>query len=233
MKKLLLLIALVLSLSTLQANMTSGQTLITVHGFLGAPWNMYFMGSGYDKIGVQVIHWGYPSRDKIIEEHAKDLVKELQTIAKKAPGAPINYITHSMGGLILRSALNDPNCPAEAKIGRAVLLAPPNQGAVWGRLIQNITLAQRIGKNESGRQLMSEKDFEFLGLFPDSMEVFVIAGNLSINPLISGENDGTVAVDETFLTTPHKHAVIKAGHKSIIVSKEAFGLTQKFLLGKE
>lgn len=214
--------------AALQAGSLANEKVITIHGILGSPWNMYYLAGPLENEKMEVIHWGYPSRDKKIAEHAEDLVVMLQIEAEKNPGKPIHFLTHSMGGLILRAALNHPNCPSEAMIGSAVLLAPPNQGAAWGRLISEFYLANYFGKDQAGRELMTEQDFEHLGQFPPTMNVMVVAGNASINFFISGPNDGTVAVEETYLTTPHRHEIIFQGHKSILFSKEAALLVKNF-----
>ena len=61
------------------------------------------------------------------------------------------------------------------------------------------------------------------------MKVLVIAGSLGFNPIIGKQNDGTVAVEETFLNTPHKHLIIRGGHKSILFNKTACSTTIEFL----
>lgn len=189
---------------------------------------MYYIGLPFEKEGMRVIHWDYPSRDKTIKGHAEDLVIMLQLEAAKAPGKPINFLTHSMGGLVLRATLNHPNCPWEAKIGRAVLLAPPNQGSYWGRFIRKFYLVRCLAKDHSGEELMTALNFEHLGHFPETMQVMVIAGNFGLNPFIPFDNDGEVAVDETFLTTKHRHTVLGVGHKTIIFSLEAADLAKNF-----
>lgn len=62
------------------------------------------------------------------------------------------------------------------------------------------------------------------------MEILVIAGNMSLNFLIEGENDGVVAVAETVLSTPHHHEVVWAGHKAILLSKKAANLIHDFFV---
>jgi hypothetical protein len=230
LKKLNFLILLTILLFKTSVSFCSfqEQTLVTLHGFMGYPWNLYYITAPYDAQQMNVINWAYPSREKKIEEHAVDLVKELQKISYNNPGRPINFITHSMGGLVLRAAINHADCPEEAKIGSAALLAPPNQGACWGRFLSQFEISHQIGLDASGKELMTELDFEHLGQFPETMSVLVIAGNLSYNPFIPGENDGTVAVDETFLTTPHQHVVIHAGHKSILLSQQAAQIIYRF-----
>lgn len=214
-------------------NALEKESLVTIHGIFGTPWNMYYLSNSLENKKLCVKHWGYPSTEKKIVEHAQDLVVYLQKLALENPGKPIHFLTHSMGGLILRAAMNDPSCPPEAHIGKAVQLAPPNQGAAWGRLLGQFDLPHVIGGDKSGYELMTELDFEHLGQFPDTKDVMVIAGNFSLNPLITGENDGTVAVAETYLTTPHKHFVIYVGHKTILVSKKASLLANDFFRDEE
>lgn len=232
MKTLLTSIYLTLCLmsASLCANTLENEKVFTIHGFMGSSWNMYYVAGPLEDEHMDIIHWDYPSRDKTIKEHGADLVKALRDQATQNPGKPIHFLTHSMGGLILRAAVNHPECPPEALIGKAVLLAPPNQGAVWGRLLGQFSLAHAIGSDQAGRELLTEQDFEHLGQFPETMDVMVIAGNLSVNFLIEGENDGIVAVSETYLNTPHRHEIIWVGHKTILISKDATKLIRNFFL---
>lgn len=204
-------------------------SIVCIHGFLGAPWNMRYLVKQLEKKDFDVINWGYESREKTIEDHAIDLVEELQIIAAEQPGEAIHFVGHSMGCLIVRAAINHPDCPNEAKIGKAVLLAPPNQGASWARLLKPFKLLKKIAKKNAGRQLMTTYSFDHLGDFPPSMQVLVIAGDSGFNPFIVGENDGTLAVTETYLNTPHQHVIVHAGHKAILFNKKAAKLTTRFL----
>jgi triacylglycerol esterase/lipase EstA (alpha/beta hydrolase family) len=205
------------------------ETVVLVHGLLGSSWNMFFLKKNLYKIGCKTTSWKYDSRDKVIEEHGKDLVDYLKILAKENPDQKINYVAHSLGGLILRSALNNPECPAEAKTGKIVLLATPNKGTIWARYLNKYSLVKKYLKDFSAKELMTKYNFDYLGDFPQNMEVLVIAGSFGFNPIIPKENDGTVAVEETFLNTPHKHLVIKTGHKSILFSKKVCSETINFL----
>ncbi len=224
-----LLGVLIFFCTTLQAASLDKASIVCVHGFLGSPRNMRYLVKNFQAEGSNVINWKYPSRDKTIEGHAEDLVITLQEISSKNPGKPIHFIAHSMGSLVVRKALNHPSCPSEAKRGKAVLFGPPNQGISLARYLSPYTLMKKIAKSSAGKELMAEKDFEHLGSFPPSMPVLVIAGTCGYNPLITGENDGVVAVSETFLTTPHKHIKLYRGHKSLLFSKKALGLAKEFL----
>lgn len=204
-------------------------SLVCIHGLFAGPWSMRYIENHFEEEGYQVINWGYPSLDRKIEEHAAYLVKELEKAALDKPGRPIHFIAHSLGCLVLRAAINRSDCPNEAKTGKVVLLAPPNQGASWGRFLEQYEIVKKVLKGEAGKQILRSSDFKFLGNFPPSMQVLVIAGNWGFNPLIEGENDGTVGVSETYLDTPHEHIVINSGHKTILVSQKTLKLTKEFL----
>lgn len=207
--------------------------VVCIHGFLGSAWNLSFYKKHLVKDGWDVRGWNYSSRSATIEEHAEEFVKELNFIAHLYPKKPISFVAHSMGSLVLRSALNSPFCPQEAKTGKIVLLAPPNQGAMLAKQMADYSLGQFLLKDRSGKELSTCKDFNHLGSFPDTAKVLVIAGTLSWNPMLDGANDGAVKVVETFLTTPHVHEEIPIGHASILISKKAVKLTRQFLKSGE
>ncbi|MBN2479125.1 MAG: alpha/beta hydrolase [Parachlamydiales bacterium] len=205
------------------------ETLVCIHGFLSSSKNMYFLSKNFKKHGWEVFSWNYSSRDKMIQEHGNDLVKELQKISKRSPNKKISFVAHSLGSLILRSALNHPDCPSQAKIGKVVLIAPPNRGSIWGRHLNHYKFFRKIAKKKAGQELITKVDFNYLGQFPETTNVLVISGSLGFNPWIDGDNDGTVAVKETCLDTPHKHAVIKRDHSLIVFSKKTFSIALGFL----
>ena len=196
---------------------------------MGASWNMDFLAKSLKKDGWDVLVWNYKSRDSLIQEHGIRLVDTIRIIAQQHPGKPIHFVAHSMGGLVLLSALNCPSCPNEAKIGKIVLIAPPLKGSAWGRWLSQFSLARWIAKDFSGRELMTKEEFDDLGRYPSSCKKMIIAGSLGFNPFISGANDGTVAVAETFLDMPHKRIVIKRGHKTIVFSKKVANSVRNFL----
>jgi pimeloyl-ACP methyl ester carboxylesterase len=190
---------------------------------------MHFLEKKLKKDHWNVINWKYPSRDYTIPEHGAILVHKLIDLAASKPEKPIHFVTHSMGGLVLLAALNDPLCPSEAKMGKVVLIAPPLKGSYWGRWLGQFSIARWIAKDFAGRELMTQSSFDDLGSYPDSLEgILVIAGTFGFNPLLIGKNDGTVALRETFLSVPHERAVIKRGHKTIIFSKKTYRLISQF-----
>ena len=228
MNKLITLFSIIFIVST--SSIFSEELLLCVHGFMRTHRNMSRIEKAFTKSGWEVINWGYPSRSKMIEDHGLDLVASLKEIAEKRPGKPIHFITHSLGGVIVRSALNHPDCPHEAKIGKAVLIAPPNQGAIFARRFKSFFFFRWMMGKHAGYELMNTPSFEHIGQFPNTKEVLVIAGNLGFNPYIKESNDGKVGVKETFLSTPHMHCIVASGHSWISLSLNVIRVAKAVLL---
>ena len=196
-------------------------TVVLVHGFMQSNMNMAPMSNSIAKDGWTTVNWSYPSKHKYIEEHGQDLSTKLQEIAEKKPNQPIHFVTHSMGALIVRSALNQENCPTEAKTGKAVLIAAPNQGSSFARKLQGfLSLRWALGK-KAGRELMTTPDggFDKLGDFPENVTVLVIAGKY----------DRKVAIKETSLNTPYSRIVHPSSHSLICYSPRVMTETKAFL----
>ncbi len=180
--------------------------------------------------GYETHRWGYPSRDKTIEEHGIDLVEALKKTALDHPGEAIHFVTHSLGGIIVRSALNHKECPEEAKIGKAVMLAPPNQGARFARFLSKFKPVRKILGEKSGAQLLFCDNFIHIGQMPKSKEVLVISGVFGWNPTAGKRNDGKIGFEESCLDTPHKHMSHFSGHSWIMYSDTVIHNAKLFIL---
>ena len=116
----------------------SSETVYCIHGFRRKPSCMKKMERAFEENGYETRRWGYPSRERTIQEHADALIVDLKETAQDHPGEPIHFVTHSLGGIIVRCAHNHPECPIEAKEGKAVLIVPPNRGSRFGRCLGKI-----------------------------------------------------------------------------------------------
>lgn len=212
----------------------SSGSVVCLHGFFRSYKSMIPLGHALKSQGLVVYLWDYQSRRTTIEGHAENLIELLKNIAAAKPGEPIHFVTHSLGGVIVRTALNHPDCPEEAKIGKAVLLAPPNKGACLARRFQHCPPIQWLFGKGAGMQLLQfdEEEMKNLGQFPETMDVMVIAGMKGSRffRLWSKEpNDGKVTVEETRLETPHFHHTLFVSHSWIMTSRETINLTKHFL----
>lgn len=206
-------------------------TVVLLHGFMRNARSMKPVEDCLRCNGYYVCNWDYPSRDECISGHGENLVCLLKRIAKVRPGQPIHFVSHSVGGLIVRAAVSHPECPQEAKIGRAVMLAPPNQGAGLARHFRNFEPFRWFMGSKTGCQLMTYEPCEVaaLGQFPDTMDVMVIAGSRGINLWFRQPNDGKLSVEETRLDTPHEHCTLYVTHSLIMCSPQVLCMTKNFL----
>ena len=116
-------------------------------------------------------------------------------------------------------------------MGRAVLIAPPNRGSEFARNIGKYRLVRKVVGDQAGAELTQAPldGFDQLGDFPEEMPVLVIAGTAGFNPLISGPNDGKVAVSETRLNSSHAHETCFAGHSWICHAPTVVKQSKRFL----
>ena len=167
----------------------------------------------YDTLNV-----GYPSRTADISTLATYVARQ---IGEWEETGPLHFVTHSLGGILVRIAVASGELPRE-RIGRVVMLGTPNEGSeladllaampVVGRLYSRLTgpAGLELGTTETGLPArLPAVDFE----------VGVIAGNRSWNPwfsaLLREPNDGKVRVERTkvpgmtdFLVVPHWHPLL-------------------------
>ncbi len=206
--------------------------LVALHGFLRSTGNFSKFHEEFTKRGWSVFRWSYPSRSKTISELSNDFVDILIEFEKKHPDVEINFVSHSLGGLILRKSVNHPKFPKKYKSSKVVLIAPPNQGSSFGRFLGQYKPMRLLAGKKAGKDLFTKDDFSHLGNFPPSMKVLVIAGTCGFNPLIKGKNDGKVGVSETKLSTPYEYKEVYAGHSWICHSGKTLKYAWDFYQSK-
>lgn len=159
--------------------------------------------------GFQTLNLDYPSRKFPLETLAGRVWADIQTHFGAVP-PPLNFVTHSMGGIVVRVLARD----FPVQIQRAVMLAPPNQGSEWADAVPRAWLSKVMGP--AGLQLGTSPDSLPNQLGPVNFPLGVIAGRFPDNPLapfmFSGPNDGRVSVARTKVAGMADHVTFPAGH---------------------
>lgn len=167
------------------------------------------LGLSLSRIGWSVVNIGYPSRRGTIDAHV-DTVRTRLESAGLDPSTELNFVTHSLGGVILRAFVS--RVGTEYRFGKAVMLGPPNQGAAFARSIQRcMPLLNRV----LGPSYLEVGTLDRPAA-TDRISVGIIAGTRSpergYSPFVSGPNDGIVAVSETTLPGAADTLVVRGMH---------------------
>ena len=168
------------------------ETVVLLHGLIRTERAMRKMERELRGEGYRVINHDYPSTSAPIEQLTTDVFKALDPQIKAAKR--VHFVTHSLGGIILRQHLEHHTIP---NLGRTVMLAPPSRGSEVPDKLGGNAIFRKIN-GPAGNQLGTDTNSLPLRLGAPAFELGVIAGDRSINPILStlipGPDDGKVAI---------------------------------------
>ncbi len=202
----------------------SGRAVILLHGILRSNKSMHVLAQALRDEGYTVFPFEYPSTQVSIPDAAESLDSVIQHLDGIEE---LHLVGHSMGGLVIRAYFAEHHDP---RIRRVVMLGTPNQGAELADRLQPVLLA-RVLSGPGGRQLVTEGFVKELPVPP--VEFAVIAGargnDSGWNPLIPGDDDGTVTVASTRLIGAADFATVPALHHGLTSLPSAVEQVSHFL----
>lgn len=205
----------------------AGESVILLHGLARTWRSMAVMEAALKAEGYHTVNIGYPSTDHPIEILSIKAVED--ALALCPPGNRIHFVTHSLGGILVRHYLSVRTIPS---LGKTVMLGPPNNGSQVVDKLKDMPGFMLIN-GPAGRQLGTDPAGLPGRLGPANFETGIIAGNQSINlflsTLLPGEDDGKVTVDSTRLDGMAGHITLKTTHPFMMKNKEVIRQTLLFL----
>lgn len=189
------------------------EAVVVVHGLGRTTRAMAPLTERLREAGFDAHNLGYSSREAAPEALVEELAAQIDACCADAPR--LHFVGHSLGGILARAYVADRE---PARLGRIVMLSPPNQGS---------EIVDALGDNWLFRVVMGPSA-QALGTGPGSLpnslpppdyELGIIAATESINPvgsaIIPGDDDGMVAVCKMrlegmtdFITVDHTHALV-------------------------
>ncbi len=190
-----------------------GACVSLVHGYLANTLLLGTLARRLRRRGFRPRPWGYWNIQCSLLVHAERFARELATLDANPTVGTLHVVTHSMGGIVARAAL-DRYRPR--KLGRLVMLAPPNRGSfvatatarTFGRILKPVA------------ELSTAEDSLVNSLpMPEGVEIGVIGA----------EYDALVSEESTHPDVPHAHVMLPTWHTGLLFSRETADLVADFL----
>lgn len=191
---------------------------VLLHGLARSDGSMKKMEKALSEQGYTVHNIAYPSTQHTIETLAPEAIQPV--IEACAGEAQTHFITHSMGGILVRYYFE--HFPHQ-NLGRVVMLGPPNQGS---------EVVDKLGKapgfhalnGDAGLQLKTDDNSIPNQLGPVTFDLGVIAGKRSVNLILSrlipGKDDGKVSIESTKVEGMSDHIVMPVTHTFMMKNKK-------------
>ena len=189
----------------------NSEKVVLVHGVSSHRSVMWPIAYRLWREGFRAETWSYITFFRSIDSHADRFAEYLST--KLANEMKVHIVAHSMGSIVVRAALNriEPS-----KIGRIVLLAPPNAGSPVARIISKLSGQLIVPARE-----LSDHPMSYVNQIKttNSFEVGVLAAKY----------DFLVPTSSTHLANETCHRTMIATHNSLLLSRSAAKRIYQFL----
>lgn len=203
-----------------------GPVVVLLHGLWRGWRAMQPLARALENEGYSTLNIPYPSSRLPIGT----LANHVRTHIEKLPSdQPVNFITHSLGGILARAILSD---NPSWETGKVIMLAPPHGGSEivdWSKHHPLLHLA--LGP--AGRSLGTDGAPSTLPFLPQGTDAAVIMGNRCSIPIFKGllgdQNDGIVSAERGRIDGLKGFTVIDADHTFIQMHPETIRLSLQFL----
>lgn len=208
--------------------MKSIDTVVCVHGYLSHGIGMYLIKHRLQReYGMRALLFSYPSVRGTLDENAAALSAFIHD--QQLDG--MHIIGHSLGGILALRALATDSDPLP---GRVVCLGSPLTGSRAASILGEFEWAEDIIGQSLPDGVIHHVANEWAAPVAERYQIGVIAGSWSfgLGRLVADfdeDNDGTIAVSETYFDGARDHLVMAVSHKGMLVSADVVDQAAAFL----
>ena len=208
----------------------SGEVVVLVHGILRSSKSMSRVAAAFAGSGVSAEPFDYPSTRVPLEESAGYLKRCVENFPPSVTG--VHFVVHSMGGLLVREYLRQTADAPDPRLRRLVMIGTPNHGANLATMFSAVPAFQFL-YGPAGCQLRDGEACVADALPTPTIEFAVIAGTRGtadgFNPLVPGDDDGTVALSSARLSGAADFLAVRGLHSSLVFQPSVTGAAVRFV----
>ncbi len=202
------------SVHTAEQPTTEGMDwVLLLHGLFASRKSMALLENAVRQSGYGVLNWGYSTWWHSTDSHVARLLPLLAEMQANPSVRSINFVTHSMGGILVRSALHT---VCYSKVRRLVMLAPPNRGSHLTRI-------------KLGPFAWCVPSIADLSEAPDSLPNRLRTLNVVEIGVIAATRDLIVPIRNTSLENQRDHCTVATSHFRLPNDKTAIDQVLSFL----
>lgn len=178
-------------------------TVVLIHGWSVRAASLAPYAQMLQSENFTVLNYDYPTSEKNIAAHAETFLRKFRE--EKISG-PVYFLTHSMGGIILRHAMAKMDENELKNIAAVVMLGPPNRGSFWaipGKVL--------LKENHSVTDLIPYSEALLPDLPAPAPPLGIIAGSYDI--VVPVEYTGLTPQIQS-VTVPYSHAGLRNPEKT-------------------
>jgi pimeloyl-ACP methyl ester carboxylesterase len=171
--------------------------VVLVHGLARTPASMWLLARRLEGAGFETLNWGYSSVGPSVAQIGARLAA---AVRERRHQAPVHFVTHSLGGVVVRAALGRESLPG---VGRVVMLAPPNRGSPLADCV-----APYLGWLLKPLPDLTTHEASAARTLPVPRGVEI--------GIVAAASDGKVRLEDTHLPGETAHLVVRGGHALLI-----------------
>jgi triacylglycerol lipase len=208
---------------------TNADYVVLLHGLIRSSTAMKRLEWAFADKGYRVVNVNYSSTKLSIEDTAALTLDGILKERIQDPNAKVHFVTHSLGGIILREYLANHQL---TNLGRVVMIAPPNHGSELVDKFKHWPFF-KFFTGPAGQQLGTDPGSVPQQLGPANFELGVIAGDSTLNPFYSwfipGPDDGKVSVASTRLEGMDDFIIVHSSHTYLPWRKQVVNASVQFV----